>query len=80
MLTKIQKWGNSLGLRIPKSFADEAHVRQGSTVDLAVRDGQLVIKPILRPTFDLEELLSHVSKSNVHDEIDAGSPLGREAW
>ena len=58
MLTKVQKWGNSLGLRIPKSFASEAQVEAGSTVDISVKDGGLVVRPALRPPYALSELLS----------------------
>jgi antitoxin MazE len=80
MLTKIQKWGNSLGLRIPKSFADEAEVEAGSTVDLAIEDGGLVIRPVRRARYSLEELLKGVSARNLHKEVTTGESVGREAW
>ena len=80
MLTKIQKWGNSLGLRIPKSFAAEADVEAGSTVDLAIEDGGLVIRPVRRPQYSLEELLEGVNARNLHKEVATGEPVGREAW
>ena len=80
MLTKIQKWGNSLGLRIPKSFAAEADVEAGSTVDLAIEDGGLVIRSVRRPQYSLEELLEGVNARNLHKEVATGEPVGREAW
>lgn len=80
MLTKIQKWGNSLGLRIPRSFAAEAQVAAGSTVDLSVEGGGLMIRPLRRRKYVLTELLSKVSERNLHDEVTTGDPAGREAW
>ena len=80
MQTRIQKWGNSLGLRIPKSFAAEAQVEAGSTVDISVDDGQLVVRPLKRRKYVLRELLKDVTPKNVHREVDAGEPVGREAW
>ena len=80
MQTKIQKWGNSLGLRIPKSFAAEARVDAGSTVDLSVEDGDLVVKPVRRLRYELRDLLRSINSRNVHREIETGDPVGREAW
>ena len=80
MLTKVQKWGNSLGLRIPKSFAEEAAVEEGSTVDLSVRNGQLVVRPVRRRKYALRDLLARVNKGNLHAEIPTGEPQGRESW
>ncbi len=80
MLTKIQKWGNSLGLRIPKSFASQASVQAGSTVDIAIEGGGLVVRPVRRPRYSLEELLRQVNARNRHDEVSTGDPVGREAW
>jgi antitoxin MazE len=80
MQTKIQKWGNSLGLRIPKSFAEQAGVEAGSEVDLAVEDGELIVRPARRPRYDLKRLLGGVTARNIHREIDTGQPVGREVW
>ena len=80
MITKIQKWGNSLGLRIPKSFAAEAQVEAGSTVDISVEDGGLVVRPVRRQKYVLSELLRRVTSRNIHDEIATGEPVGREVW
>ncbi len=80
MITKLQKWGNSLGLRIPKSFAAETQVEAGSTVDISVQDGGLVVRPIRRKKYTLSELLRRVSSKNLHDEIATGEPVGREVW
>jgi antitoxin MazE len=80
MQTKIQKWGNSLGLRIPKSFAEEAGVEAGSEVDLSMEEGNLVVRPRRSPRYELQELLRAVTAKNVHKEVETGEPVGREAW
>ncbi len=80
MQTKIQKWGNSLGLRIPKSFAEQAGVEAGSEVDLSVKDGELIVRARRFPRYDLKQLLQTVTAKNVHGEIETGEPVGREAW
>ncbi len=80
MQTKIQKWGNSLALRIPRSFAQEAGVGAGSEVDLSVKDGDLVVRPARRRTYRLQDLLRRVTAKNLHEEVDTGEPVGREVW
>ena len=80
METRIQKWGNSLGVRIPKSFAEEADVEAGSTVDISVVNGEFVVRPLRRPPYRLDDLLEEITARNVHAEIDIGRPRGREAW
>ncbi len=80
MLTRIQMWGNSLGLRIPKSFAAEVNVEAGSTVDIRVENGDLVIRPLRRRQYVLSELLEGVNSRNLHEEVSTGDPVGRESW
>jgi len=80
VVTKIQKWGNSLGVRIPKSFAVEAGVEDGSAVDISVDGGRLVIRPIGKARYDLEELVAEVRQDNIHYEISTGDATGREVW
>ena len=80
MHTKIQKWGNSLGLRIPRSFAAEARVEEGSTVDLSVKNGGLLVRPLRRRKYALSELLKNVTRRNLHGEVSTGGPAGREIW
>ena len=80
MQTKIQRWGNSLGLRIPRSFAEEAGVEAGSQVDISVRDGDLVVRAAKRRTYRLSELLAKVTTKNLHGEVATGEPIGREVW
>ncbi len=80
MQTKIHRWGNSLGLRIPKSLAEEAGVRAGSEVQLSIKDGALLVRPGRRPRYDLAELLRGVTARNVHKQVETGRPVGREVW
>ena len=79
MHAKIQKWGNSLGIRIPKAYAYEARVSAGAIVDVRVIDGNIVLQPVSQQ-YDLEDLLANISDDNIHAEIDTGSPIGNEAW
>ena len=79
MRTRVQKWGNSLAVRIPKPFADEAGLRQTTEVDLSVKGGEVRLVPV-RPRWRLDQLLSRVTKRNVHGEFDSGPVAGREAW
>ena len=80
MQTKIQKWGNSLALRIPKSFALSVNIKQNELVDLSIEKGKIVIMPIAQKEYSLEELLEGVSENNLHSEFDTGAPTGKEIW
>lgn len=80
MKTRIQKWGNSLAVRIPKSFADEVGLQRETSVEVSLIDGQLVISRISKPKPDLEQLLSKITKENLHQQVDTGTAVGKEAW
>ena len=80
MQTKIQKWGNSLGLRIPRSFAAEAQVEEGAIVDLSVENGRLLVRPLRVRKYSLNVLLRKVNRWNLHREVSTGRAVGREAW
>jgi antitoxin MazE len=79
MKTTAQKWGNSLAIRVPKRVAEEAGLREKDTVEIEVRRGTLLIRPHLRRVYRLEDLLKRITPHNVHDELDFGGPVGREA-
>ncbi len=79
MVTRVQKWGNSLALRIPQSFAVQAKVAAGTAVDIAVEKGQLVVRPV-RQRYRLRDLLKAVDARNLHAEVLTGRPVGREIW
>lgn len=80
MQTRIQKWGNSLGLRIPRSFAAEAQVEEGAAVDLSVENGRLLVRPLRVRKYALRVLLRKVNPRNLHGEVSTGKAVGREAW
>ena len=80
MTTKIQRWGNSLALRIPMSFAKDVHLAKGAVVNLSIAHGRLVIDPSPQPKYSLSGLLKNVSKNNLHPETNTGKAIGREAW
>lgn len=79
MKVQIQKWGNSLALRIPKSFAVETKIEQGSTVEVTLEKEQIVVKPV-KKEITLENLLADVTEENLHAEIDFGKAEGKEVW
>ena len=80
MLTKVQKWGNSLALRIPKAFAADAQLVNDSFVEISLVEGQIIITPVVPPSWTLEELLAGINKNNLHHEIDTGPAIGNEVW
>lgn len=80
MKTRVQKWGNSLAVRIPKPFATEIGLQQDSPVELSLMDGQLVILPMVEPSLTLEQLLAQVTEDNLHAEIKSGPAVGNEVW
>ncbi len=80
METKIQKWGNSLAVRIPKAFVREAHVAYGTTVNLSVDDGKIVIDPHVQTEYRLDDLLEGITRQNMHAEVAAGDAVGQEVW
>ncbi|GAB6096225.1 AbrB/MazE/SpoVT family DNA-binding domain-containing protein [Desulfatiferula olefinivorans] len=82
MLAKIQKWGNSQGLRLAKNVLAEAKLDIGDTVDISVKDGIMLVTPAkrIRGKHDLEDLVSRIPENYQAGEIDWGKPVGREAW
>ncbi len=77
MRTKVQRWGNSLAVRIPKPVAQEAGITAESDLEMSVDGGTLVLAPA-RPQYTLEELVKGITSKNRHEEIDFGPPFGRE--
>ena len=80
MRTRVQKWGNSLALRIPKSFATEVGLQRETAVEVSLANGKLVITPVAKPKLTLKQLLAKVTKDNLHHEVDTGSVVGNETW
>jgi antitoxin MazE len=80
MKTRMQKWGNSLAIRIPKAFATEVGLKEESEVDVSLKSGKLVVAPLEKPGVTLKMLLSKMTEENVHREVDTGPATGRESW
>ena len=77
--TQIARWGNSLGLRLPRAVAAEAQLDEGDTVEVSVKGGAIVVRPA-RPTYCLNQLVSKITPRNRHGESDCGPPVGDESW
>ncbi|MGH7947358.1 MAG: AbrB/MazE/SpoVT family DNA-binding domain-containing protein [Opitutaceae bacterium] len=77
--TQLAKWGNSLGLRLPKSIAREAQLDEGDTVEVSVDNGAIVIRPS-RPRYALDDLVGRITARNRHGESDWGAAVGHEKW
>ena len=82
MITKIQKWGNSQGVRLSKELLSCADIDIGDSVDVAVQQGVIVISPIrrVRGGHDLRDLVNRIPKDYRPEELDWGPPVGREVW
>ena len=80
MKARIRKWGHSLALRIPKSFAVQARLEQDALVEVSLIDGRLLVEPITKSTPSLDQLLAGVTEQNLHREVATGPSVGNEAW
>ena len=80
MESKVQRWGNSLAVRIPKAFAEEVGLTDDTSIEMRLHKGGLLIEPssVWNPTLD--ELIDGITTENRHDEFDTGPAVGKEAW
>jgi antitoxin MazE len=78
MKATIQKWGNSLALRLPKALAEEAKIREGSKVELVGTPDGVLVKARRKPRYRLSDLLAEVTPQNVHPQTEWGASVGRE--
>ena len=79
MITTIQRWGNSLAVRIPKPFAAQTELSENSTVDISVDGGRIVVTPTVKD-WKLSELVGGITAANTHKETVWGDRAGAEAW
>ena len=79
MTTTIQKWGNSLGVRLPKEMAFKLGLKSGSRVSIASEDESIIIKHDY-PRLTLKQMLKGITKKNLHKEVDWGKPVKGEVW
>jgi antitoxin MazE len=82
MITKIQKWGNRQGLRLSKQVLQDACISVGDVVEVAVREGMIVIAPVrrVRGRQRLQKLVAQIPENYKHEETDWGKPVGKEVW
>jgi antitoxin MazE len=82
VVTKIQKWGNSQGLRINRQLLERARLAVGDEVDVDVRDGVIVIAPVrqVRGKHSLDELVRRIPKDYEATGEEWGGPAGKEVW
>jgi len=79
MRTVVKKWGNSASVRIPAAVMQAAHLELDETVDVSEESGRVVIEPAQRKEYDLAELVKRITPNNLHDEVDFGRAVGKEA-
>ena len=82
MLSKVQKWGNSQGLRLTKTLLQEVQIHVGDEVNVSVQKGRIIIEPVtkVRGKYDLKELVSKMPQEYRAEELDWGESIGKEAW
>ncbi len=80
METTIQKWGNSLGVRLPKSISDKKSLIQGSRVVVSETETGVLIEAVVKPHTTLDALLAGITKDTLHEGLDWGPPVGKEIW
>jgi len=80
MASRISKWGNSLGVRIPKVLAAQAGLSDGDSIEIRLEDGRLIVEPIVGLSYELDDLLEDVREDNIHGEVSTGRAVGSEAW
>jgi antitoxin MazE len=80
MKTAVRRWGNSLALRIPRTYAAETRISEGSEVELTLKSGALVVRAVVRKRHSLPDLLKRITTSNRHASVATGPALGQEVW
>ena len=81
MSTKIQKWGNSLAVRLPQYLIEKLGLEAGTTVDIEEESGKVItIKPTANMKLSLKKMMSQVTDENKHELVDWGGPFGKEIW
>ncbi|HNR68932.1 MAG TPA: AbrB/MazE/SpoVT family DNA-binding domain-containing protein [bacterium] len=78
METKIKKWGNSLAVRLPKAFAEQTGIENGSDVQISIQDGKIILIPVKDRAKLLDVLLEKIDESTIQGEVNFGKPVGKE--
>ncbi len=80
MVAKVQRWGNSQGLRLPKHVLETANISVGDDVEVIPQEGQIIIKKVSKRKFDLAEMVSRMPRNYKAREESFGKSVGREEW
>lgn len=80
MTTTIQKWGNSLAVRLPKETVRRLHIREGNEVRIDADIRRIIIRPLLRKKPTLRDLVNRIDSENRHEATDWGKAVGKEVW
>jgi antitoxin MazE len=80
MRAVVKKWGNSASVRLPAAVMQAAHLDLNDAVDVREEAGRIIIEPLRRKEYDLDELLKKITRKNVHREVEFGHPAGKETW
>jgi antitoxin MazE len=80
MSVTLHRWGNSVGLRLPKPLLERLGLKEGSEVDIRIEGNRLVVEPTRRRRYTMAELLEGMTPDNRPEEVDWGPPVGREVW
>ncbi len=80
MSVTLHRWGNSVGLRLPKPLLEQLGLKEGSEVDIKIEGNRIVVEPARRQRYTMAELLEGMTPDNRPEEVDWGPPVGREVW
>ena len=80
MSITLHRWGNSVGLRVPKPMLEQLGLGEGSQVDIKLESGRLIMEPVRHPRMTMAELLEGFTPDDQPGEVDCGRPAGREVW
>ena len=78
METVIRKWGNSPAIRIPASLMNAGQFELEQQVKITAEDGRIIIEPLHKVEYSLDELLAGITAENAHPKASFGSPMGKE--
>lgn len=80
MRVQVKKWGNSASIRIPASIMAAAALRVDQEVEVREEEGRVIIEPVAKPAYALDDLLSRMTPDSFPDEVTFGPPVGKEIW